>query len=63
MFVDPPPEGKIDWGIGVNLTVRLKRLPRQRCTWCSLRRVCFVLTVEDVVQGPPMCAIHAGIRS
>lgn len=53
------------WGLGVFLDVRLERLPRQRCTYCGKRRVCFVLSVEDIdakLQGRPVCAEHAGIR-
>lgn len=51
--------------LGVALDIHLKRLPRQRCSICHLRRVCFQLVVEDMniaLQGRPVCAQDAGIR-
>lgn len=51
--------------LGLFLDIHLKKLPRQRCSVCRLRRVCFQLVVEDMntlLQGRPVCAVDAGIR-
>jgi hypothetical protein len=48
--------------LGVLLEVKLKRLPRGRCTACGNRRVLYALDVAGVKQGVPLCAKDAGIR-
>lgn len=58
-------EETADRGLGIFLDIRLKRLPRQRCVVCGHRRVCFILSAEDLstkLQGRPVCAVDAGIR-
>ena len=46
----------------VNISISLHRVPRQRCTGCGHRRVCFYVGLGDVIASKPLCAKCAGIR-
>jgi hypothetical protein len=48
--------------MAVSITIRLHRTPRQKCSACSNRRVCFYVGLGSSIQSPPMCAKCAGIR-
>lgn len=44
------------------LLISLHRTPRQKCSNCGNRRVCFFVGLGDVLNSPAMCAKCAGIR-
>lgn len=46
----------------VNIAISLHRTPRQKCSACGNRRVCFSVGLGDAIKSPPMCAKCAGIR-
>jgi len=48
--------------MAMNLTIRLRRAPRQKCAACGKRRVLFYVGLGDVIKSPAMCARCAGIR-
>jgi hypothetical protein len=49
-------------GSSVTFTVRFHRTPRQKCSACGKRRVCFHIGLGDLFKGPSMCAHCFGIR-
>jgi len=44
------------------LEIKLHRTPRQKCSACSNRRICYYIGLGEAIQGPTMCAKCAGIR-
>lgn len=44
------------------LRVSVAKKPRQRCSACDIRRVCYVIAVGDLMASDPMCAKCAGFR-
>jgi hypothetical protein len=46
----------------VTLVISLHRTPRQKCTACGKRRVCFYVGLGDTIHCPSLCAKCAGIR-
>ena len=49
-------------GAAVSFTVRFHRAPRQKCSACGNRRVCFYIGLGDLFKGPAMCAKCFGVR-
>lgn len=45
----------------ITTTSYLRRVPRQKCSTCGNRRICFAI-VSGNEQSAPMCAKCAGIR-
>jgi hypothetical protein len=44
------------------LVIKLHRVPRQKCSACGNRRICYFIGLGEAVHGPIMCARCAGIR-
>ena len=48
--------------MAISLTIKLHRVPRQRCSACGKRRICFYVGLGDAIACPSLCAKCAGIR-
>ena len=48
--------------LSVTITAKMKKLPRQKCTVCGNRRVCFSINLSGIASSPPTCAKCAGLR-
>jgi hypothetical protein len=46
----------------MTLQISLHRTPRQKCTSCGHRRVCFFIGLGTAITGPSLCAKCFGIR-
>jgi len=44
------------------IPIAFRRLPRDTCNGCGMRRVLFVLTVYGEPRGLALCAMCAGLR-
>jgi hypothetical protein len=49
-------------GAELHLRIGLHREPRQKCSSCGKRRVCFYVGIGDIFKGAIMCAKCMGIR-
>lgn len=61
----PDPEPEPEPGISplsVQFTVSFRRQPRQKCSVCGHRRVCYAIGLGELVSSTPTCAKCAGIR-
>jgi hypothetical protein len=47
--------------LSVEITVSLHRTPRQKCSNCGRRRICFYVGAGEL-QSPPLCGPCARIR-
>jgi hypothetical protein len=48
--------------MAVSIIVSFHRMPRQKCSSCANRRICYYVGLGDIIQSPPLCAKCAGIR-
>lgn len=52
----------LDDPLALHIKVTFNRRPRQKCSRCGHRRVCYFFGVGDAYIGPIMCAKCSGIR-
>jgi hypothetical protein len=49
-------------GAFIDIRIRQRRTPRQKCSACGKRRVLFFIGLGDAIMSPAMCARCTGIR-